>query len=118
MFDAHLNTEPLFGELDELKPILLETPFSFKEYMPQNKSIAFELNSENAWGSIVSQGTLGRGLIDKEFDNKTLEQASLKSIQFLLPSLSRSAMSMGANIQLDGNLEKRKSKPQLGGSRF
>ena len=64
-------------------------------------------------GKHSQPGTLGQGLIDKEFDNKTLElRASLKSIQFLLPSLSRSAMSMGANIQLDGNLEN-KENPNL-----
>ena len=117
MFDAHLNTEPLFEELDELqrfKPYFAGDTIQLQGVLTaQNKSIAFELNSENAWGSIVSQGTLGQGLIDKEFDNKTLElRASLKSIQFLLPSLSRSAMSMGANIQLDGNLEN-KENPNL-----
>ena len=68
MFDAHLNTEPLFEELDELqrfKPYFAGDTIQLQGVLTaQNKSIAFELNSENAWGSIVSQGTLGQGLID------------------------------------------------------
>ena len=66
MFDAHLNTESLFEELDELqrfKPYFAGDTLQLQGVLSaQNKSIAFELNSENAWGSIISQGTLGQGL--------------------------------------------------------
>ena len=69
------------------------------------------MNSENTWGKIVSKGTLGQGLIDKQFDNRALElTASLQSIQFFLPSLTRSTMSMGANVQLSGDLANKENK--------
>lgn len=109
VLDGHLNTEYLFDELDELqrfKPYFAGDTLQLHGVInTQNETIAFELNSENAWGKIVSKGTLGQGLIDKQFDNRALElTASLQSIKFFLPSLSKSAMSMGANIQLSGDL--------------
>ena len=109
ILDAHLNTAYLFDELDEFqrfKPYFAGDTLQLQGVInTQNETIAFELNSENAWGKIVSKGTLGQGLIDKQFDNRALElTASLRSIQFLLPSLSQITMSMGANVQLSGDL--------------
>ena len=109
VLDAHLNTAYLFDELNEyhrFKPYFAGDTLQLQGVInTQNETIAFELNSENAWGKIVSKGTLGQGLIDKQFDNRALElTASLRSIQFLLPSLSQITMSMGANIQLRGDL--------------
>ena len=109
VLDAHLNTAYLFDELNEyqrFKPYFAGDTLQLQGVInTQNETIAFELNSENAWGKIVSKGTLGQGLIDKQFDNRALElTASLRSIQFLLPSLSQITMSMGANVQLRGDL--------------
>ena len=99
VLDAHLNKKYLFDELDELqrfKPYFAADTIQLQGVInTQNERIAFELNSENTWGKIVSKGTLGQGLIDKQFDNRALElTASLQSIQFFLPSLTRSTMSM------------------------
>lgn len=115
VLDAHLNKKYLFDELDELqrfKPYFAADTIQLQGVInTQNERIAFELNSENTWGKIVSKGTLGQGLIDKQFDNRALElTASLQSIQFFLPSLTRSTMSMGANVQLSGDLANKENK--------
>ena len=91
VLDGHLNTEYLFDELDELqrfKPYFAGDTLQLHGVInTQNETIAFELNSENAWGKIVSKGTLGQGLIDKQFDNRALELTAVSYTHLTLPTI-------------------------------